>query len=90
MANLEKWDEFRARREVAIDKYIHARFLQSKVETILKYCILHKRLRTFANHYNRYKNKYINGLKLNFLIFRLKYRLKLRVQRRFGSFEQKV
>ena len=67
----QKWDNFRARRAVAVDKYIEAKALQGRCEQMIKWCKCFLSLKRLGTYYTEVKVAKTNEAKRHFAIFRL-------------------
>lgn len=84
-----KWDDFRARRLVAIDQYINARALQSKAHQINVMLLAKQVLREIFKRFDEVRTKKLRDLKINFAMFRIKYQWKMR-KKKFQGFDNQL
>lgn len=85
-----KWDDFRARRDVAMDRYIAVRNMQGRVKVMLVQCRTYYFLKGLAIFFKSHIEKIILGFVRRFAVFKIAYRFKNTVLTAFRGIHCKL
>lgn len=84
-----KWDEFRERRAVKVDKYVKARKLQTSCEILVKQQFMRACIAKLFGNYEKLKAIRYKEYQRNFAIFMVSIKFKVRTKKRFRNFYHK-
>ena len=76
-----KWDEFRERREAAMDRYIDVRKMMERVKTITMHIEVHHLLKGLGIWFKWHTGKIASALALNFAIFKVGFKFRWNILR---------
>jgi hypothetical protein len=88
--NSKKWDEFRIRKDIQIDKYIAARNRQDKAQQFIKAIQALFIIKRVQENFLLLRAKKTRQAMIVFTVFKMSIKFKVRIGRSYGGLEYKL